>query len=73
MQIAIRIRGTVIVDNNINTFNVNATPKNICRNQYAFLERLESGVAIDTGQSISRASNKICKHTAPLAGGQSEC
>jgi hypothetical protein len=56
MQVAVGIRGTVIVDNDVNTFNVDTTAEDICRNQYPLLESLERSVAIDTGYRVSRGT-----------------
>jgi hypothetical protein len=56
MQIAVCIRGAIIVDDNVDTLNVNATAEDISRNKYTFFKCFERGIAIDTGacHQISR-------------------
>jgi hypothetical protein len=52
MQVTVRLAGTVIVDNNVDTLNVDSTTEDIRRHQDALLESLESRVARDTERRI---------------------
>lgn len=48
MQIAVCVRGAVVVDNNVDTLNIDTTPENVGSHQDTLFERLESGVPADT-------------------------
>ena len=48
MQIAVCIRGAIVVDNNVDTLNIDTTTENIGSHQDTFFERLEGGVPADT-------------------------
>ena len=48
MQIAVSIRRTIVVDNDIDTLYINTTTENIGSDKNTLLECLESGVAVDT-------------------------
>ena len=52
MQVAVSVRRAVIVDNNVDTLHINATTKDICRNEDTLFEGLESGVSADTAGDI---------------------
>lgn len=53
MQVTISIRRTVIVDDNVNSFNINATTENISGNEDALLESFESRIAADSRRKIN--------------------
>ena len=46
MQIAVSIRRTVVVDDDIDTFNVDTTAKYVRRNQYTLLEGLKRRIPV---------------------------
>jgi len=77
MQVAICIGRTVVVNDNVDTLNINPSAENVSRNQYAFLKRLERSVTIYTGTNPSvsatghREQNEF--HTVPLVADRSEC
>lgn len=48
MKIAIRISWAIIIDHNIDTFNINTTTKNIGCNKNTLFERFKSGISINT-------------------------
>ena len=48
MQVAIRIRRTIVVDDDVHSFNVNTTTENVCRYENSLLESLECRVTGDT-------------------------
>lgn len=50
MQVRIGVRRAIVVDNNVDTFHINTTAKDIRGNQDTLLESLESSVTVDTGQ-----------------------
>jgi len=52
MQIAVGIWRTIVVDNDVHTFNINAAAKNVSRDEYTLLECFEGSVAIDTAHTI---------------------
>jgi hypothetical protein len=52
MQVTVRLARTVIVDDDVDTLNVNTTTEDIRRHQDALLECLEGRVARDTERSI---------------------
>ena len=58
MQITVSIRWTVIVNDDIDTFNINSTTEYIGRNQDALFERLECGVSTDP---IEYSNIEVCK------------
>lgn len=73
MQITVSIRGAIVVDNNVHTFNINATSENIGRHKDTLFECFESSVSVDAGTRnetrLAMISWKV--HTAPLVGDQS--
>lgn len=48
MKIAVRIRGAVVIDDDVDTLNIDTTPKNIGGDKDTLLERLERLVAAYT-------------------------
>lgn len=48
MQVAICIRRAIIVNDNINSFNIDASTENISSNKNALLECFESGIATNS-------------------------
>lgn len=48
MEVTVRIRGAVVVDNDVNTLNIDTTPKNIGSDKDTLLEGLEGLVAAYT-------------------------
>ena len=62
MEIAVRIRRSIIVDDDVNTLNVDTTAKDVRCYQYTFLECFESSVSLDTDNEIS---NNAVTHKGP--------
>ena len=48
MQIAVSIRRTIVVDNDIDTLYINTTTEDIGRNQYTLFELFKCSVTFDT-------------------------
>ena len=48
MQVRIRVRWAVVVDDNVDTLDIDTTTEDIRRYQDTLLERLERGVTGDT-------------------------
>ena len=49
MEVAVGIGGTVVVDDDVHTLNVDTTTEDICCDEDTLLERLESGIPVDSG------------------------
>ena len=47
MQITVRVRRTVIIDDNVHSLDINTTAEDISSNQNTFLEGFEGGVSTD--------------------------
>ncbi len=52
MKITVSIWRAVIIDDNVDAFNIDATAKDVCRNEDALLERFKRGVAVDAVELI---------------------
>jgi hypothetical protein len=50
MQIAVRIRRAIVVDDYVDSFNVDTTTKNVGSHENTLLERLKSCITIDAAQ-----------------------
>jgi hypothetical protein len=48
MKITVSIRGTIIIHNDVDTFHIDPSTKDIRRDKDTLLECLEGGVAFDT-------------------------
>lgn len=48
MEITVRIRRAIVIDDDVHSFYINATTENISGNQNTLLEGLEGGVSLDT-------------------------
>jgi hypothetical protein len=48
VEIAVSIRRTVVIDDNVDTLHVDPPTENIRGDEDTFLERLESSVALDS-------------------------
>lgn len=59
MQVTVRIRRRVVVDDNVHALDVNATAEDICRYQYTLLEVFEGLVAVDTGGDVSEEKGRL--------------
>jgi hypothetical protein len=51
MQVAVGIRWTIIVHNDVDSLHIDTTAEDIRRDQNTFLERLECRVTSDTSAS----------------------
>ena len=74
MQITVCVRGTVIIDDDIHTFDINATAEDISSDQNTFFEGFECGVSADSieGQKFNGISARKKLRTAPPAEGLNE-
>jgi hypothetical protein len=50
MEVAIRVRRAIVIYHDVNTFNIDPAPENVCGDQYALLKRLESCIPADAVQ-----------------------
>lgn len=76
MEIAVCIRRAVIVDDDVDTLNIDTTTEDISRHEDTLLEGLEGRVAVDTEESlVARSKWRACAYepTAPLVRAQSGC
>jgi hypothetical protein len=48
MEVAVSIRRTIIIHNNVDSFHINPPTKDIGSDENTLLERLKGGVALDT-------------------------
>ena len=48
MKVAVRVRRAIVVDDNIDTLDIDTTTEKVGGNQDTLLERLEGGVPRDT-------------------------
>ena len=48
MQVAISIRRTIVVNDDVHALDINATTEDIGGNEYTLFESLESSVTVDT-------------------------
>jgi hypothetical protein len=67
VQVAVRVRRAVVVDNDVHSFNINTAPEDIRRDEDTLLEGLESLVSFDTGKngSVTFSSAK-CRYVPLL-------
>ena len=49
VQVAVGIRWTVIVDHDVDTLHIDTTTEDIRCDEDSLLERLESGIPVDSG------------------------
>ena len=75
MQIAVSIRRTIVVDNDIDTLYINTTTENISSNENSFLKCFEGGVSADTVENVSLRFIRINRKspTVLLVPDLSEC
>ena len=76
MQVAISIRRTIVVNNDVHALDINATTEDIGGNEYTLFESLESSVTVDTLKSnirpLSKDDNEETLHTDLLGSVLSE-
>jgi hypothetical protein len=48
VEVAVSVRRTVVINNDVDTFHVDPSTEDICSNEDTFLECLESGVTLDS-------------------------
>ena len=48
MKVTVRIRRTVVIDNNIDSLNINTSTEDVCSYKNTFFESLKRRVTIDT-------------------------
>jgi hypothetical protein len=56
MQVAVSVRGAVIVNDNVDAFHINASAEDIRGDKNTLLKRLERREAVDTRQSYYQPS-----------------
>jgi hypothetical protein len=59
MQITVRVRRTIIVDNDVHTLNVDTTPKDVSGDQYTLLKSLKCCVTINPEKTLAAAGHNI--------------
>ncbi len=77
MEVAVSIRRTIIIHDDVDPFHINPPTKDIGSNENTLLKRLEGGIALDT---IDRDENIIISQqlahqlrTVPPEPNPSEC
>ena len=66
MEITIGIGRAIIVDDDIDTLNINTTAEDISRHQDTLLEGLESRVTLDTMEGVSGLDSEAVYLNSPL-------
>jgi hypothetical protein len=59
MQIAVSVRRTIVVDNDIHTLNIDPTTKNVGGDQYTLFKSLECCVTINSDKTLAITEHKI--------------
>ena len=76
MKVAVGIRRTVVIDDDVDTLNIDTTTEDISGDEDAFLKRLESGVTGDTAadghENHTVKARATMTRTAPPERGRSE-
>jgi len=77
VEVAVSIRRTIVIHDDVDPFHINPPTKDIGSNENTLLKRFEGGVALDT---IDRDENIIISHqlayqlrTVPPEPNPSEC
>ena len=66
MEITIGIGRAIIVDDDVDTLNINTTAEDISRHQDTLLEGLESRVTLDTTEGVSGLDSEAVYLNSPL-------
>ena len=66
MEVGIGVIWEIIVDSQVDTFNINTTPKNISGNTDTLVELLEFLVALDTSAMLSYVLHAISSDILPF-------
>ena len=76
VKVAVCVGRTAIIDNDVDSLNINATTEDISSDQYSFFESLEDSVAFNAFHHISFGANGSTgglKCTALLVQNQNGC
>lgn len=75
MEVTVRVRRAIIVDDDIDSLYIDTTTKDICRNKYPLLKRLEGGIAVDSDGLRGQGAHQVKSAylTVLPAEGQNEC
>lgn len=76
MQVAVRVRGTIVVDDNVHALNINSTTENVGSDKNTLFKCLESGISSDTAGGCEKAGERLLESessTVPPVASRSEC
>ncbi len=74
MQVTICVRRAIIIDHDINTFNINASAKDVSSNEDSLFERLERSIPINAYHHPQpQKQSEIGDHTVPPVAVRSGC